>query len=69
MMGISGDGMKASRDCPVLMIPLLVHLWQPGPDVYEVGRTRAGVRESERRRQLRERETTVRKLSSIQDFS
>lgn len=46
-MGNLGEGMKASRDSPVLMIPSLVHLWQPGPDVCQVGRTRASVREKQ----------------------
>ena len=44
-MGILGEGMRASRDSPVLMIPSLVDLSQPGPDVRQVGRTRASVRE------------------------
>lgn len=62
-MGILGEGMKASRDCPVLMIPSLVRLWQPGPDVRQVGRTRASVRD----RQVREEK--VRELSSPQNYS
>lgn len=33
-----------------LMIPSVVHLWQPGPDVCQVGRTRASVREWDKRR-------------------
>lgn len=45
-MGILGEGMQASRDSPVLMTQLLVHLWQPGPDVCQVERTRASVTES-----------------------
>lgn len=47
MLGVLGEGMKASRDRPVLMITSLVHLWQPGPDVCQVGRTRASAREQQ----------------------
>lgn len=52
-------GMHLSRDSPVLMIPSLVHLGQPGPDVCQVGTTRASVCESKQFGEER-----VRKLSS-----
>lgn len=44
--GLEEGGMNLSRDSPVLMIPSLVHLGQPGPDVCQVGTTRASVWES-----------------------
>lgn len=52
VMEILGEGMRPSRDSPVLMIPSLVRLWQPGPDVSQVGRTRASVRERNKRSHL-----------------
>lgn len=62
VLGVWVGGMKPSRDSPVLMIPSLVHLGQPGPDVRQVGRTRASVREREReKKQLGEEK--VRELS------
>lgn len=47
---LEGGGVKASRDRPILMIPSVVHLWQPGPVICQVGRTRASVREWDKRR-------------------
>lgn len=52
--------MKASRHCPVLMMPSLAGLWQPGPGVSQVGGTRASVRERQRQ------EERVREVSSPQ---